>query len=104
MASDFVNIRRAHVLSALRDLECIVVSLDHLGSSHVDMPNGESERAVDDFINRWNVFKKLNHLRLALGDAYCTSYGRGGEDFLERHLEKVPKWTMKHRDPPRRAK
>ena len=104
MASDSMNIRRAHVLSALRDLDCIVVSLDRLGSAHVDMPNGESERAVDDFIVRWRVAKKLSHLRGVLLKAYATSYGPGGDDFLERHLEKVPCWTIKHRDPPRRAK
>jgi hypothetical protein len=100
MAQKQVKLHPAKVVRALEDLECIVVSLDRLGSSFHGMTERASDRALSEFVNRWKVFARLARLRRVLDEAYCKAYGSVGDERLERLLEKVPYWTSARPNPP----
>ena len=51
-----VPVRRENLIQVLRELETIVVSLDHVGPAMSDRDKGEQAMLLLRFVEDWNVF------------------------------------------------
>ncbi|MCO6511854.1 MAG: hypothetical protein J5I65_13775 [Aridibacter famidurans] len=89
-----ITYRRSDIISILRDLNEIVVSLDRIGSEFEGL-SGEDEynRLVEEFLTEWKVINKLSRARTLLQDAF--SYDLGPDDMceLEREFKDLEYWS-----------
>lgn len=70
-----------------RDLECIVVSLDRIGSRRV---GGDADAdTLDLFLAEWGVLQRLARARGVMWDAIATVVG---EEAVEEIAEGVPRF------------
>ena len=97
MATNMLKIDRSALVTALRNLETIVVSLDRLGSCATEMNEEEYKESLVAFLADWDVFAKLSEARRLLSEPFETELGNDGMDELERELEGITFW---HRDAP----
>ncbi len=96
---DYLNVKRTDLLLVLKHLETLVVSLDRIGSSSVDMGQSESDIMLREFIDDWSVCRKLSESRTVLSKYFSTDLGDDDMDELERELQGVPYWTWSNRKP-----
>ncbi len=93
--SDTVSYDRSTIVGVFRDLEELVVSLDRIGS-HVALEGLspiEDARVLREFVDQWQLFRKLSHARSVLGDAFSRDPGPDGMDELERECETCRFWS-----------
>ncbi len=64
-----VAIERQALLRVARDLNGLVVSLDRLGSAYADRPRDEQALAINDYLDRWEIFARLARARRVVVDA-----------------------------------
>lgn len=95
-----IRLKREDAVRALRYLEMIVVSLDRLGSASAGMTKEEFDRASSEFLDDWDVARRLAEVRRILSEQFPDEPGHDGMDDLERELEGTPHWTSKARKPP----
>jgi hypothetical protein len=94
-----IAIDRGKLLSIVRDLNTIVVSIDHIGSSFDDRK--ACDKAALTFFDESWVWRKLSEMRSQLHDLFPRKLGPDGMDELERELQDVPYWSQKHPKPPK---
>lgn len=93
MDNVLLKYRKNAVIEMLRHLNAIVVSLDRIGSSSVDMPKYEYDRLSSEFLDEWEVSRRLSFIRSLLSEE--IDY-----DELEVLMEDVPVWRFADRAPP----
>ena len=65
---DEIVVQRRDLITALRQLEMVVVSLDHVGSATADASEVEQALVLRKFMIEWDVFGRLAEARALLGD------------------------------------
>jgi hypothetical protein len=95
MAASKLAIERVALITALRHLETIVVSLDRIGSCGAELGEQEYKDLVVEFLNDWNVFEKLAETRKILSTPFSTALGDDGMDELEREFDGLQYWSRK---------
>ncbi len=90
-----LTIRRSDLLRVLSHLECIVVSLDRIGSSQAD----NVDELTIAFLDDWNVFGRLAETRQILSGPFPEELGADDMEELERELADVPHWSVNARKP-----
>jgi len=90
---------RSKIIAALRDLNMIVVSLDRIGSCAEDLEEDEYHRVTSEFIDDWEVCRKLANLRMILSEPFSTELGPDNMDELEREMQDVQYWSWNQRKP-----
>lgn len=95
-----ITYRRSDIISILRDLNEIVVSLDRIGSEFESL-SGEDEynRLVEEFLTEWEVFNKLSRARTLLQDAFSNDLGTDDKDELEREFQDLEIWSRNSTHP-----
>lgn len=91
--SNEIVVSRRHVVKALEDLECLVVSLDKIGSAGLS-----DRRTADELLNlvvEFDAFKKLAYLRRILSQAYDISATPQQSAHLDRRVAAVTIWKPK---------
>lgn len=91
---------REDIISVLRDLEILVVSLDRLGSAAPFVDGGLAAARIRDFVSLWQVGPRLARMRGVLSRPFSSEPGEDDMDDLERLMKDVPYWTEEHPDPP----
>ena len=89
--SDALTYKRSAIITMLRDLEVLVVSLDRIGSSE-SMSSREADRVISEFVIKWDVFRRLAHMRYVLSEPFSHETGEDGMDELERELQGPRFW------------
>lgn len=95
-----IRIKREDALRALRHLEMIVLSLDHIGSASTNMSKEEYDRVSSEFLDDWDVARRLADVRRILSEQFPDEPGDDGTDELERELEGTPHWKPLATRPP----
>ena len=98
--TDEVRLKRNEVVRALRILESIVPSLDRLGSAAAGMTKEEYDRASSEYLDDWDVTRRLAAIRRILSEPFSDEVGDGGADEIERELDGTPCWSPSARKPP----
>lgn len=99
MGDDAIKIPKERLVSVLRNLEMIVVSLDRIGSAAADLGPEEYRRASSDFLDDWDVARRLASARRILSEPFSDEVGPDDMDELERELQHVEHWTVSKRKP-----
>ena len=81
---------RQSMISSLRDLEEIVLSLDRIGS-HSNCAE-EAKENLHAFAIEWNLLEKLSQLRLFLSDEFSPELGEDDMCELERAMLNLKLW------------
>ena len=96
-----VTYRQSSIISVLRDLEMMVVSLDRLGSYEgAAKDDADHNRLLADFVTDWDVFRKLAEARAVLSEPFDDHVGADGMDLLERTMGDVKYWSREEQQPP----
>ena len=82
------------MMKILTELEFLVVSLDHIGSAELSEAARKSE--VYDFVIEGGVLRRLAAMRKVLWATLDHTLSRQEQDVIERRLEKVTMWKLKH--------
>lgn len=104
MNNDQVTYQRDDVLRVLRHLECIVVSLDRIGSSTAESPESEQAAVLMRFFTHFTTrftpspFAGLAESRSILFSAFSRELGPDDMDELDRELTDVVYWSFNNRD------
>lgn len=101
---EMVMIRRADLMAILRDLNMIVVSLDRIGSCVPETGRDANDRLLLEFLDKWDVWKKLSEIRTKLSEVFSTELGEDGMDELEREMQDVPYWSITCKTPPKKPR
>lgn len=78
------------LVSVLRDLNLIVVSLDRIGSLGTELGEDEQNALLANFITDRNVFRKLASMRSVLSEPFSDE---PDSDELEREMEDLKYWN-----------
>jgi hypothetical protein len=97
---EFLSIRRNALLSALRVIETIVVSLDRMGACAHEFSEQQNNAILARFIDDWDTTRKLLYARHLLSEPFSREIGEDELNELEREMESVPYWSLAHREPP----
>lgn len=97
---DKIVVQRRDLITALRHLEMVVVSLDHVGSATADATDVEQGLVLRKFMIEWSVFGRLAEVRALLGDYFSREPGPDDIDELERELYDVRCWSASNQTPP----
>lgn len=97
---EIVTFCREDVVRILRDLEVLVVSLDHIEAAARDVGDEEEARYLRDFVEQWRVLEKLANMRAVLSDAFSRTPGDDLMGELERKVHDVSVWTSTETRPP----
>lgn len=89
-----IVVGRRDLLAVLRQLEMIVVSLDHVGSATAEASEVERALVLQRFMTGWNVYRRLAKARRVLGDYFSDELGSDDMGELERELQAVPCWSI----------
>ncbi len=85
---------RKQIITVLRTLNELEVSLDRIGSASYDMTEVEYRAALSDFIKRHKIFRKAAQARRILSAPFSSKVGADGMDELEREMQDVPYWKF----------
>ena len=96
METNKIEVDRVALLTALRNLESVVVSLDRIGATASEVSPEEYKETVVHFLHDWKVFAKLAEARRLLSDPFGNEVGDDGMDELERELDSVEYWSYKN--------
>ena len=88
-----VTYQRDIVVTLLRHLDQIVVSLDRLGSSSHELSKEQFEAALARFVVDWDVFGKLAQVRSVLSEPFSRQLGPDDMDELERAMGGIVYWS-----------
>lgn len=83
------------LITVIRDLEMMVVSLDRIGSSLASKKDVDFNGAIARFVLGANVFRRLKKARKILSAPFHGKIGKDGMDDLERKLQNVKIWNAK---------
>jgi hypothetical protein len=97
---DEIVVQRRDLITALRQLEMVVVSLDQIGSATADASEGEQAGVLRKVIVEWGVFGRLAEARALLGDYFSREPGPDDLGELERELHGVRYWSASNQNPP----
>ena len=97
---DEIVVQRRVLITALRQLEMVVVSLDHVGSATAGASEIEQALVLRKFIIEWGVFGRLAEARALLGDYFSREPGPDDLEELERELQDVRYWSASSQTPP----
>jgi hypothetical protein len=98
-----VTYSQQEILRVLRDLEMMIVSLDRIGAATGEGDPEESARITTDFLDQWQVFKRLAEARQVLSEPFADDIDADGTEALEQALEDVPCWSATDQTPPNGA-
>lgn len=90
----FVRLPLNDVRRLLQDLECLVVSLDRLGSAFYDDPEKLALES-ESFLQKVRAFRKLARMRDALWVACDAQLTKTDIDRIEKSLENVTIWRKR---------
>jgi hypothetical protein len=96
--ADPVEIPRASLVEACRQLEVVVPSLDRIGSAFADDP-GERAEALRRFIEDWEIAPRLAKVRGILSSALDAGLTEDESLRLDDHLTQSV-WEHDAPDPP----
>jgi hypothetical protein len=96
-----VTYQRDVVVTLLRHLNQIVVSLDRLGSSSHEFSREQFEAALARFVVDWDVFGKLAQVRSLLSEPFSTQLGPDDMDEVERAMGGIVYWSSDQPTPSR---
>ena len=92
---------KEELVSILRDLNLIVVSLDRIGSANTELGEDEHNALLADFITDWDVFRKLASMRSVLSEPFSDE---SDSDKLEKKMEDLNYWSYENIISSRRMK
>jgi hypothetical protein len=95
-----IVVQRRDLIAALRQIEMVVVSLDHIGSATADASDTEQALVLRRFMIEWGVFGRLAEARALLGDYFSREPGHDDMEELERELHDVRCWSASDQRPP----
>ena len=100
MNKDKVKYNSKDIISILRDLNMIVVSLDRIGSEYSIHPDRKSDEELNgllaDFIFEWNVPKRIARARKILDEAFSRELDNDEMDELEREFQDLQFWSLEN--------
>lgn len=99
-SEDEIVVQRRDLITVLRQLEMVVVSLDRIGSAMADTSEVEQALVLREFIFDWDVFRRLAKARGVLGEYFSRELGPDDLEELERELHDVPCWSASNQTPP----
>ncbi len=99
MENETVKIEKKEIVRMLKDLEYMVVSLDRIGATHVEVSKEIFNKYLSDFIIDWDVTNKLSSMRSFLSSFFSEELGDDDMDELEREMQDVQYWSVKNRNP-----
>jgi len=85
-----ITYSRKKIITVLKTLNELVVSLDQIGSASYDMTKTQNDAALSDFINRHKIFKKIAQARRILSAPFDKKLGA---DEMEREMKGVKYWN-----------
>lgn len=98
MSQEKVEYKKSDIISILRTLNMLVVSLDRIGSEysiHVGRKSDEELNALlADFIFGWKVPQKIAEARRLLDKAFSRELGVDDLDELEREFRDLRYWSL----------
>ena len=98
--NNIVEVDRNDLISSLRDLNTIVVSLARIGSFAAGAEDVSLEdKLTVDFLRDWDVFRRLASVREKLSAPFSDELGEDGMDELEREMKEIPIWSVSQRQP-----
>jgi hypothetical protein len=100
MSDERVSYAREELLKVMRTLECVVVSLDRIGSSTAAMSQPDQDRILSEFVDQWDVSRRLAEARRILSESFSYELGEDDMDELEREMQDVSFWSINKRAPP----
>ena len=93
----YVAIRRSELLTVIRHLETLVVSMARIGTCGKD----EQDEIFLRFCDDWNLCRRLAECRSILSSYFPRELGPDDMDELERELQNNPYWSFSNRQVPR---
>lgn len=101
-SKETITIKKADLIDILRDINMIVVSIDRIGSCAPETGRAANDRLLLEFIDQWDVWRKLSEIRAKLSESFSSELGEDNMDELEREMQDIPYWTSQRRKPSRR--
>lgn len=96
MSEESVCYKRSDIIDILRDLNMMVVSLDRIGSEYSTRKSDEEYLTLtSNFIDDWDITRKLARMRQTLSDAFSYKLGEDDMDELEREFQNLRYWSKK---------
>ena len=93
-STDLVFLTKTELLEILKELNVIVVSLDRIGSYHSEISEQESNKIISDFINNWDVFRKLANIRRILDAKLNEHINTVTREKLDEEFEALEYWSL----------
>jgi len=95
------------IIEALKEIELILISLHQMGSYYGDRflmegkekYTAEYEKETTQFIDGWNVTKRLAKVREILSQKFNRTLGNDDMDDLERAMEGLKYWSKPNDKP-----
>lgn len=87
-----LQIDREALVTAIRNLESVVISLDRIGTTASESSEEEYKDTVVAYLHDGRVFAKLAEARRLLSEPFKSDIGDDGMDELERELDGVECW------------
>jgi hypothetical protein len=94
---DTVEYPKGTILSAIRLINAVVVSMDRMGSAVASLPEPEQLSRLAEYEIAFGTSQKLAEARTLLHSVFSTELGPDDMDELERELADVEYW----KPPPR---
>jgi hypothetical protein len=88
-----IRIDKDAVVGCLRELEFMIVSLDHMGSA--GFPSTSIEKLAYRFLVDGDVFRRLATIRSALSSCLDANLSRNEREQIETILEEVRPWEFR---------
>lgn len=96
---DEISVKRGGLIEVFRQLEFLVVSLDHIESAFRDSSDEEEAHATRRFIVDWGVLRRVSEARFILDAYFSRERGPDGMSDLERELRGMRYWSFSEPTP-----
>jgi hypothetical protein len=96
---DEISVKRRDLIEVFRQLEFLVVSLDHIESAFRDSSADEEAHAIRRFIADWGVLSRVSEARFILDAYFSRELGPDGMSDLERELRDMRFWSWSEPTP-----
>jgi len=93
--SDKIEFSRAEVVELIRQIGEMTISLNSIGSAAIDLPEGEWEKAVVEYIVETSAVERLSSCRAILSAKFEDEpLGEDDESGLSRELNDTKYWDV----------
>ncbi len=90
-----ISFSEDEIISVLKHIDGIVVSLDRLTSAHIDLSPELWQTAVFEYFMSSEALKKLPECREILSRPFSSEIGPDDMDDLERALQESEYWSFR---------